>query len=687
MTRPGPVAPRGGGRSARTVTDYQGRMVAFAVVVVVLFGTLLGRLGELQVGDGGRYAAEAQRLNTRTITVPATRGRILDRFGTPLADNTLRTVVSVERSGMADARDGGRDVLRRVAAVLGMPFQQVWGRAQLCGAKDAPKPPLCWSGSPYEPIPVATGADPRRALSLLEQPDRFRGVDVAAQPVRHYPAVDGVNAAHLLGYLGRATAADVAAGNGSVTGTDLVGRSGLEQQYDPVLRGRPGRTVVAIDPRGIVTRVLSRVDSVPGRDLVTNLDVRVQASAERALSEAVRHARSKGQRADSGAAVVLDVRDGSVLAAASYPAYDPGVWTGGISAAGFAALTDPAAGTPLVSRVTSSLFPPASTFKAISLPAAVAAGNDLAGSYDCSSDYRIGTRTFRNYESRAYGTISLHQAIVLSCDTVFYDFAYRSWLAQGGLGATSDARDPFVATARAFGLGRATGIDLPGEQTGRIPDRSWKKRVWEQTRAETCRRAGAGYPEVARTDAARASYLTALAVENCRTGFQFRAGDEANFVIGQGDLAATPLQLAVAYAAVANGGTLWAPQVAHRFVEAGAPSQDAGQLVRPRRTGTVGLDPRVAAFLHTALAGVVTDGTAAPAFKGFPLRQWPVAGKTGTGEVFGKGDTAWFVSYAPATSPRYAVAVVLSQGGTGAANAAPAARAIHDTLRSLHDRP
>jgi penicillin-binding protein 2 len=355
------------------------------------------------------------------------------------------------------------------------------------------------------------------------------------------------------------------------------------------------------------------------------------------------------------------------------------VWTGGVGADELARLTDPRAATPLVSRVTSAAFSPASTFKVVSLPAAVAAGNPLSGTYDCTSASTIGNRRFANFESRAYGPISLHKAIEVSCDTIFYDFAYRSWLAQGGLSATSDARDPFVTMADRFGLGRRTGIDLPGEQAGRIPDRQWKQAQWEQTRADTCKRARTGYPEVAATDPSRAAYLKELAVENCRTGFQFRAGDAANFAIGQGDIAVSPLQMAQVYAAIANGGTLWRPQLAHAFVTPGG----ATTTVRPVRAGTVTFPPGTLAFLRSALGGVVTNGTARGAFAGFPLAQWPVAGKTGTAEAFDKQDTSWFVSYAPTTRPRYAVAVVVSQGGTGAEAAAPAARAIHDVLRTL----
>jgi penicillin-binding protein 2 len=660
--------------------DTSARFWLFGLVVLSLMGTLLARLGQVQLADHDDYAAAAATLNSRVVVQPALRGRILDRTGAPLVDNTSEAVVTIERAALLDADDGGRALVQRVAAALQLPVAQVWGRTQPCGAQGAPPVPVCWNGSPYEPVPVAAGVDPALALGLLERPEDFPGVDVAARPVRDYPVRSRAGAAHVLGYLTRAGAEDVRAGQGTVGDSDLVGRSGLEEQYDRVLRGTPGRTTVAVDPRGVVTRQLSVVAPVPGRDVVTHLDVRVQAAAERALADAVRAARRRGEAADAGAAVVLDVRNGGVVAAASHPAYDPMVWTGGLTERELASLTDPTAGTPLVSRVTSAAFAPASTFKVVSLPAAVAAGNPLGGRYPCPSGYRIGSREFRNFESRAYGSIGLREALVVSCDTVFYDFAYRSWLAQGGLAAKGDVADPFIAAARAFGLGERTGVDLPGEQAGRVPSREWKRQQWGQTRDDTCARARTGYPEVAATDGARAAYLTSLARENCRTGFQFRAGDAANFSIGQGDMTVSPLQMARVYAAIANGGTLWTPQVASGFQEAGGGALEA---VPPHRAGSVGLSPAMLRFLQDALVGVVTEGTAKGAFTGFPLRQWPVAGKTGTAEVFGRGDTSWFVSYAPATKPRYAVAVVVAQGGTGGETAAPAARQIHDALRRI----
>ncbi len=658
----------------------QVRMLASMAVLTLLAGVLLGRLGQLQLTD---HAAGEGGVGpgTSAVALPALRGRILDREGRPLVDNGVRTDVTIDRAVLADAEDGGRAMVRRLSRVLDLPFAGMWGRTTLCGAPGAADPPLCWTGSPLVPVPVAEDVDPAAAATITERPERFPGVDVVSQPVRAYPrAKGGGGAPQTTGYLARPDAETVDASDGTVPDDSLVGASGLEQEYDELLRGTPGRREVRVDGRGVAVEEISRTEPEPGRDLVTTLDLRVQQATERALVDGVREARSDGHRADTAAAVVLDLRDGGVVASASRPTYDPSVWSRGLGQKEYERLTG-SAGSPLIDRVTAVAQPPASTFKAVSLPGAVRAGTDLSTPVDCTASHRIGNRTFNNFESRSFGRISWRRAITVSCDTVFYQVAEQVWRSQGGLTAGDDAGDPLIETATDLGLGSATGIDLPGEASGRIPDREWKREWWAETKDESCAEARRG-PRWTK-DRAKARYLAALAKENCESGYLFNPGDEVNLSIGQGDVTATVLQMAQVFGTIARDGRQVTPRVGQASLSADGAREDL-DVTPPSRVDLPGESGRL---LRKALRDVVEkpDGTASSAFSDFPTDEWPVAGKTGTAEVYGKQDTGWFVSYAPANRPRYAVAVVISQGGTGGSSAAPVARDIHEELAGLED--
>lgn len=644
------------------------------MAVTLVLGTVLaGRLFDLQVISHPEVSQEAAEVSTRVVHEPALRGRILAADGTPLVSNAPVTVITVDPETLMESPDEGRALIEDVAGALALPAEALWGRTRLCGTEGAPPVPSCFSGSPYEPIPIAFDVDPVAALAVLERPERFPGIAVDTRPVRAYPT-ETVNAAHLLGYLGRPTEEEVT-GAAGLAAQDLVGRTGLEAAYDDQLRGTSGETTVTVDPRGVVTGRLDRRDPVGGNDVVTHLDARVQGEVERILEGAVQRSRDDGWPADSAAAVVLDVRTGGVVAAASYPTYDPLIWTTGVSQVEYDRLTSEESGEPLINRVIGETFPPASTFKVVSLPAALETGIDPAEEYACPGAVTIGGRQFTNFESEAHGSLSLQEILEVSCDTTFYTWAYDEWRDQGGLAQESDLTDPWVIASEEFGLGRPTGIDLPGEASGTIPGREWKRDYWEATREDSCARAESGYPEV--TDEERRTFLEQLAQENCTDGWHYRPGDAVNFSIGQGDLATTPLQVAVMYAAIANGGTLWEPQVVDTVR---TPEGEVVQDPEPVSAGDIGVDPDALAIVRAGLEGVNTVGTGAGAFAGFDLQAYPVAGKTGSAESFGESSTAWYASYGPTPDPQYAVVVVIEEGGFGGAMAAPAARQIWEVL-------
>ena len=476
-----------------------------------------------------------------------------------LADNRASTVVTIERRVIADSDDRGAAEVRDMASVLGLPADDLLGRTWLCGEQGAPAAPACWAGSPQVPVPLAEGVDPTRALSLVEQPDRFPGVAVESRPVRFYPRPQGISAAQALGYLGQVRAEEVGDSRGLVA-DDLVGRSGLEQQYDSVLRGVPGRTVVSVDARGLVTGVVSRTEPVPGRDLVTSLDVRVQAAAEKALATQMAKARKGGWPADSGAVVVLDPRTGAVAALASAPAYDPNIWTGGISQADYA---QPHRGIrrtrPLLSRAIGVELAPASTMKPASVVAAVRAGNSLDGTYDCPAKLphrqpASSTTTRprgRGADQLPHGHPDLVRHRVLRGRVRLVAGAGRfrrderrprpvrrpsppGWASAPARASTCPARRP---AASPTGPGRRPPGRRPGPSRagGRAP-------------------ATPGVPTGSRRPtSSRSPSRTA------RSGYLLRPGDAANFSIGQGDVGVTPLQVAVMYAAIANGGTVRHP--------------------------------------------------------------------------------------------------------------------------------
>ena len=650
------------------------RLVVIQILVLSLLGTLGGRLWFLQIRNGDEYAKEASGNHVQQVVSPAVRGSILDARGVPIADNETRLVVSASRTDLLKMKDDGKAVLTKLAAVLGMNAQDVMEKVRLC---DAETPQPCWNGSPYQPIPITDEATARQALQIRERSEDFPGISAEPEAVRRYAAPGGANTAQVLGYLSPVTDDEITKAEDTDSPylrSDQVGRSGLEREYDKELRGKAGVTRYEVDNLGRVIGQAESDPAQPGSNVVTSIDARVQSVAEYELNQAMEVARTQfdkntgeNYKADSGAVVVMEAKTGRVVAMASNPTYDPNAWVGGISGKDYAQLTGKDSNYPLLNRAIQGQSAPGSIFKVVSTSAAVNAGYSFDGPYECSSSYSVGGQTFKNYESKGYGPISLGRALEVSCDTVFYRLAHEEWKKDGGIDPKKNPDDWFYKTAHQFGLGAETGIDLPNEVTGRIPDRQWKESYWEANKDAWCKYGKKG-----------GTYAEQIAYENCLEGNKMRAGDSVNYSIGQGDTLVTPIQMAAIYGAISNGGTLYEPTVGKAIVSADGKNV---QEIEPKSNGKLPMTSKTRDEIDQALAGVATTGTAAWRFGGWPQDEIPMHAKTGTAEVYGKQTTSWFATY----TKDYTVVMTISQGGTGSGASGPAVRNIYNALYGVSE--
>ncbi len=661
------------------------RLKIIRVIFLSLMITLVGRLFFLQISTGENFVKASQRNAFREIYTPPVRGLILDQVGRPVVSNKSTLVVSVNTRILENTEDKGASVITRLSQTLQISEIYIRDRLTPCGTKGAKRPPICWSGSLFQPIPIAKDVSRLVALEIMEQRTLFPGVSAELIAVRDIPRPFDVNMAHIIGYVGPVTDVEIekqkqegiSADDIGLQNNDSIGRSGVERFYDSYLRGKPGVKVMAVDKAANIKGVVSETDPESGKYVVLNVDAKLQSLVEEQLSAAIDRARSKNYVGESGAAVVVDVKNGNILAMATYPSYDPRIWLGGITNEQFELLSNPKNGIPLISRATQGLFVPASIYKVITTAAAAENGFDLNAIYQCPPQMEIGTRVFRNYESIGFGPITLQRAIEVSCDTVFYDIANTLWLRDGGLNPIDKPVDAVENMSFAFGLGSKTGIDLPEEVRGRVGGRIFKRNFWDKNHEVWCERAEKGYPEVEAVDPERAKMLQKFATENCTEGMRFRAGDAVNISIGQGDTVVTPLQMAMAYAAIANGGTVYEPRVVKAIMNADG---SVAEKIEPKVKNKLPISNETLKYIQKSLETTTISGTGAPPFVGFPLSRIPVATKTGTGEVLGKQSTSWFASYAPANNPQYAVVLMVAQGGTGSGTSAPSVRRIYEEL-------
>jgi penicillin-binding protein 2 len=613
------------------------RLTIIGLVAVSLFAALLARLWYLQVIGAPQAQAAAQSNGVRIVTTPAARGRILDRNGTIIVDNKMSEVVTISRNTAKKEPD----VMARLAALFGLSQDAIQRKVNDVRY------------SPYVPVPVAVDVTPLQVIYIKEHQPDFAGVDVASMAERTYP--NGNMAANVIGYVGQITDRELASRKrlGYQQG-EQMGQTGVEAAYEDALRGQPGVTKLQVDSRGRVLGTLASQPPVQGRDVWLSIDLRIQKLAEDSLTQGLAAARlttdntagpGKGAflKATAGAATVMDPNDGSILALASNPTYAPADFVNGISSAKFAGYSnDP--NNPLSDRTIQGLYAPGSTFKLVTAIAGLQAGIVSPNVYFNDKGYlQVGKTRFKNDNGQIFGEVNLQRAITVSSDAYFYNIGATFWNNNHQYGP-----DGLQNVARQLGFGAQTGIPLPDEAAGRIPDKALRAQEHAQNPK--------AFPE--------GGWFT---------------GDNVNTSIGQGEVAVTPLQLANAYAAFANGGSVWQPRIAIKITD------QAGGVIRilqPQLAHKVDLAPQVRDPILAGLQGVTADsaGTAHAAFAGFPLGQFPVAGKTGTAQVTGKQATSVFVAFAPANSPRYVVDSFIEQGGYGASASAPVVRRIYDGL-------
>jgi len=597
--------------------DVRSRIVILTFIAIGVFAILVSRLWFLQVISGQKYMALAEGNYIRVIAVDAPRGLIYDRNGQVLVNNRPSIGIAVSPQIV----DKNPEVLNRLSKILGMSVEGIKEKLE---EKKA---------DPLKPRVIARDVNDKTLAYIEEHKMELPGVDVVTESIRSYP--HGALGAHVFGYLGEISEEEFSRLNksGGYTLGDIVGKTGIESVYERILKGEKGSQQLEVNAMGKPLSAIKGQDPVPGHNLILTIDLDIQKVAEEALQESIVRARKTkdGANADGAAAVVLDPRNGDVLAMASYPTYSPELFVGGISKDNWAELNKKESNYPLNNRSLMA-FPPGSTFKPVTLMGALA--EDLTSTSDtfvCKGKWDGLGKQWGRYcwDHSGHGNLGLTRGMAESCDTVFYVIGHKFY---------KQTEEKLQYWARVFGFGSQTGIDLPVEFKGRVPDKEWKFE-WNKNNDEYQK----WFP-----------------------------GDTVNIAIGQGDMLSTPLQVAAFYGAIANGGTYYRPHLAKAMTSWNDNVKTEFKL-KPEDKRSLPISKDIITFTQSTLEKVVVDGTGAAAFAGFPER---VAGKTGTSQVKGKNDFAWFVCYAPVEEPRYVVAVMVEQGGHGGSTAAPVAREI-----------
>ncbi len=628
------------------------RLRVLATIVMFMFAALVTRLWFLQVLAAEEYRVDALNNAVRTIELPAPRGRILDANGELLVRNRLSRIVTINRT---EAGDDLERVIHKLAHLLGMRNRFLAERLTTAGQR-------YYS---YQPVPVAFDVPKKIIYWIAEHQNELPGVWWANVPVREYPFRR--LAAHILGTLGEISKKQLRdpAFAGHEAG-DIVGQTGLEREYERDLAGSPGVIKYRVNSADENLGVIGRDQPDPGKDLQLTLDIGTQRIAEDALREGIMHARTVTEEgsgllaATGGAVVVMDPRTGGIKAMASFPTFDPSELVRGMTAEEYQHRFGEAKHYPLLDRAIQGQYPPGSTYKPFVALSAIRRGlMAVGGSYDCPSSWEPPPPNpldehFDNWSSADFGFISLAQALYDSCDTVFYPLGYEYWQRWYPTQEADQPALPLQQDLRASGFGEETGIDIPFEGGGRVPDPVWKRTYHRK------------YPE------------------SFPDGETFPA-DFILMTIGQGDTLVTPLQLAVAYAGIANDGEMCWPHVVDRVL---FPDGKLDHRIRPKcgRARSMPFPVAAVRYVREALTQVPAQGTAASAFTNFPLSQVSVAAKTGTAEIDyppGTDDYSWFAAITDDGTEEYVVVALVEQGGHGSTTAAPIVRRIIEGLYGL----
>ncbi len=616
------------------------RLRVLGLVVAALFSLMFIRLWYLQVLDTTAYSKTVTANQVRDVEVPAARGLITDRNDDIVVGDQVTQDVTLSRVSAQEHPQ----VVGQLAALLGISSAQI--QADLANDQY----------SLYKPVPILENAPLSDVLYIGEHASMFPGVSTVADTNRIYPL--GQTGVQMLGYVGQITSGQLQANkNKGYQLGDLFGQSGLENQYQAFLRGRPGTDKVEVDAHGQVVGSLGETPPISGDDVVTNIDSGLEQTLQQALDAEI--ASLKGKSTE-GAAVALDPQTGAVLALVSSPTYDPTWWTNGISAPHYQAIQSTGA---LNDNAIQGLYTPGSTFKLATATAALQSGLITPGyTFDDTGAYTIpgcaaggsGCATYHDNEGEVGGTINVSQALTVSSDIFFYNLGVQFWDDWKNDGRYGEY--PIQNAAAQLGYGDVTGIDLPDEtQYARVDSQKVVDREHAQDPKD--------YP-------------------NSFWG----TGSNLELAFGQGGTVITPIEQAVAYATFANGGTRYVPEVAAGIVNAQGKTVRA---VAPKVAGHVSYTPVDHQALLQGFEGVVQNakGTAYGAFTGFPLSTFPLAGKTGTATTNEQQPNSWFVGWGPVPDPQYLIAVVVQGGGLGSEAAAPVVRQGFDYLVAHPESP